>query len=861
MKNVLAALLLATFVFSPLTSTLGQKSRSSEKRFVRDDVEIAQFGSVSAVGDRRGVLVQWEMSAEPNILGYYVYRVENGISSLVSDTMTLGPATRGAGRDGGERYRVYDPQGRQGSSYLIESYNIDGQTTSTKPIETRFVRNVEDSTGVPVGDLRAAMLSKNPSIESNALVLDQQLETEVESSLQTADASTHQWVVGQPGASIYVRQDGMYRVSRASLQAASFPVNTNSANWRLFLEGVEQNIIVGPGDQYIEFYGRGVDVPETDSRVYYLISGATPGKRIPKRTLRPIGGNVLAQSFTTKATKKERTINFNSVINGDEDNYWGRVISTSATGVPFTLPSVDPAGGTATITVKLQGFTNVPHQVNASVNGNPLGLVVGSSLNGYSSTVQVPTSYLLEGNNTLNLQSIGPGDFSLFDAVSVDYKRKYAADQNKVLFTTPGLRRVDVSGFTSANVRVFDITSDGNAQQIGNAFVEQNGATFTAKLPAARAAVYYAVEDSALLTPSQVIVNNPSSLKTVANSATLIIISHSAADFMAASEVWANYRRSQGFTVKVVDIRDVYDEFNYGVMSALSIRSFLNYAYSNWQIPPQYVMLMGDASYDSRNYEGFGYWNLVPSKVVPSFEGNETVSDEALADFNGDALAELSIGRIPARTAAQITNAYNKTVLFETPAMQSFNRGSLFAYDEPRGYDFAAMSQSIRSKLPATMPATFVDRLAVGSDTFLMSGLNTGKYIVNYAGHGASGAWFNENSFFGRTKADQLTNAPSIFTMLTCYNGNFIRPESFADSLGERLLNSTIGGSVVSWASTTATTPDVQQVMAERFYTQLALGSIPRMGDLIKDAKQVIPNNSDVRNSWVLLGDPMLKVR
>ena len=326
---------------------------------------------------------------------------------------------------------------------------------------------------------------------------------------------------------------------------------------------------------------------------------------------------------------------------------------------------------------------------------------------------------------------------------------------------------------------------------------------------------------------------------------------------MAAAETWANYRRAQGFAVKVVDVRDIYDEFNYGVISSLSIRNFLQYATQNWQTPPQYVLLLGDGSYDPRNYEGFGLWNLIPSRMVNTAFG-EIASDEALADFNNDGLSELSIGRIPARTVAQLNASYNKTVTFELPAMRSFDRGALFAYDEPRGYDFALMSQRIRNKLPVTMPATMVDRMAAGSSATLLAGLNTGKYIANYSGHGSSGVWQNAG-FFGLTQAQSLTNTPTIFTMLTCFNGYFIRPD--VDSLGERLQNSAIGGSVVSWASTSETTPDVQEVMALRFYEQIALGSITRMGDLVRDAKQVVPANGDVRYSWALLGDPMLKVR
>jgi hypothetical protein len=49
--------------------------------------------------------------------------------------------------------------------------------------------------------------------------------------------------------------------------------------------------------------------------------------------------------------------------------------------------------------------------------------------------------------------------------------------------------------------------------------------------------------------------------------------------------------------------------------------------------------------------------------------------------------------------------------------------------------------------------------------------------------------------------------------------------------------------------------------MGNRFYNQLAVGNITRMGDLIRDAKSVLPGSSDVRYSWALLGDPMLKVR
>jgi len=94
--------------------------------------------------------------------------------------------------------------------------------------------------------------------------------------------------------------------------------------------------------------------------------------------------------------------------------------------------------------------------------------------------------------------------------------------------------------------------------------------------------------------------------------------------------------------------------------------------------------------------------------------------------------------------------------------------------------------------------------------------------------------------------------------MLTCFNGFFLRPN--IDSLGETLLKAPNGGAVATWASTTETTPDYQLTMGAEFYHLITVGNVPRLGDLIRNAKMTIAG-SDVGYSWALLGDPALKVR
>jgi hypothetical protein len=155
-----------------------------------------------------------------------------------------------------------------------------------------------------------------------------------------------------------------------------------------------------------------------------------------------------------------------------------------------------------------------------------------------------------------------------------------------------------------------------------------------------------------------------------------------------------------------------------------------------------------------------------------------------------------------------------------------------------------------------------VNRGETNAKTRLVNEINNGRFFINYAGHGTSGIWASTD-FFGKADAATLSNGNnlSVFTLLTCLNGYFIQPNVNFESLAEVLLKAQNGGAVAVWASTGETTPDIQEIMATRFYQQLALGNIKRLGDLANDAKTTVKAGRDVRLSWVLLGDPTLKVR
>jgi hypothetical protein len=103
-----------------------------------------------------------------------------------------------------------------------------------------------------------------------------------------------------------------------------------------------------------------------------------------------------------------------------------------------------------------------------------------------------------------------------------------------------------------------------------------------------------------LLRPDSVILDRPSHLASNAHHADYIMVAHER--LKDAVEPLAEFYRKRGLAVEVVDIQDVYDEFNHGVLHPRALKDFLSYAYHSWTPPaPRCVLLVGDASWDAKN--------------------------------------------------------------------------------------------------------------------------------------------------------------------------------------------------------------------------------------------------------------------
>jgi hypothetical protein len=861
MKKTISAFAAAAILFSTALPLFAQKSGafSTRKIFRADGI----FSSNQAFSEGRGVWLEWQTADETDVVGFHVYRVNGKRGKEAVSQMLISGTALSALPQSGKTYNFFDARGGLDTIYVVEAVTQSGRALSSSSFAARYTDDLSQVAGDSSENLlRRASEPSNPTVTKENLELPKDLAQEVETASRAASDSfapidTQKWVASQPGAKIGVRQDGLYRVTRAQLQAVGFDVNAPTANWQLYTDGIEQPINVAANGDFIEFYGRGIDKTETNTRIYYLIAGPQAGKRFGSTVVRRLSGTIVSNSYLTTTFKKDNFSFVNTILNGDASNFYGALVTASGGTTNFNLTSVDFSAPTAKIEINIQGFTFTPHQIRVVLNDTELGIINGANRDIMLPSYEIPTASLREGANVLKLFSLAPNSNSFTDHVKITYRRRYVANQNRLSFYTENYRASRVQGFTSSTVRVLDLTDAQNPRFVDNAVIVPNGNNFDLVLPASRARVLYAVTDNALLTPVSVTANAPSTLSIPTNAGGLVIIAYK--DLMIQAENWANYRRNDGMNVKVVNVEDIHDEFSYGLPTADSINDFLKYAKNNWQTPPNYVFLIGDASFDPLNIAGVGNFNFVPAKMVDTTY-METGSDDALADFDNDGLAEIPIGRIPVRNGAQVTQLLAKVTAFEQGLAQAQSRGALCVSDLPDGYNFEGVCTRLMDTLTSSITKTFVNRSASDARTQVLNAINGGKYVLNYAGHGSVASW--AGNMLHRDDVAGLTNTNNnlvIANMLTCLNGYYI--EILQDGLSEAMVKKAEGGAVVSWASSGLTTPDVQEIMANRFYQQIGTSSMTRMGDFVRDAKTTIAGGRDVRLSWVLLGDPTLKIQ
>jgi hypothetical protein len=873
--KIVALLQIFTFVVAtfPMAQTKNEK-RNSTTKVLPTSLQIANPTVLRGANGK--VLIAWQDGGAKESLGFNVFRETKMRLTQLNPSMIAGATFSFKPKKNepvGGNFAWWDDAPGWGSlrtSYWIEYVGLDGQTTLHGPF------TIDENNPINVEISRSRLLSE---LNSSDEILQQEFSpefftedfarTEVGTvdakSSESIESQSQQWILAAGvAAKISVDRDGRARVPRSALESAG--VNFSNPNTiKVFESGVETAVSLSPSGD-LELYGQKLDLPTTDKRVYWVanINDGQNGKRFQQINAGPFDNSIQPSFFTSTIERKDRSIRSNSILNGDTENFYGAIVGSSPVSQSVFINGLNQgATEQVTLTIAIQGMTLQAHNVLVKLNGSDVGSVTLSDRENVIRQFQVPHSMLREGKNVFTLTGTATGsDFTLVDFIRVAYSRQYKALNNRLRFSTQNNQAVRVNNFTSSQIKVWDITDPMNTKEMIVSPQSNGDGTFSFTLPSGTARNFLAEATNATQYQPPVVANETSTLNANSNAANFVIISYGS--FKTNLEPLRVLRQSQGLTTKIVDIEDVYDEFDFSRHGPTAIKSFLNHARMNWQTAPQYVLLVGDGHYDPKDYIASGGFStdLVPSKLVDSLF-TETASDDWFVDFDNDGIAEMALGRIAIRTPNEATTVVNKLLSYENqPAGSAVANGGLLVSDEPVGYDFESFTSQVRATLPPAMPITTINRSQMDATTAraqIISNINSGKGIVNYLGHGTLSSW-SSPPMLSNTDAAALTNTNKLafFVALTCLNGAFIEPS--VDSLAEAAQKAPNGGAIGVWGSSGLTFPFGQVSISLSFYPQVFAATPARVGDAIKQSKSAT-TDMDIRRLTVFLGDPTMRLR
>ncbi|HKV25381.1 MAG TPA: C25 family cysteine peptidase [Candidatus Acidoferrum sp.] len=833
-------------------------------------VQLTLFRAVPRSGG--GVLLEWKTREEVRNLGFNLYRTDGAQRQRVNPSLIAGSALLIRGgwpQHSTKSYQWLDPNGTAQSTYELEDVDLNGTRTTHGPV------SVDESLAPSAGAVSQSILLKhlNSAIVQPAVVSQRVLHTPAPILPGVPHNVVPVLLDGEAAVKISVQSEGWYRVTQAQLLAAGMQPGTDARMLQLYAEGVEQPILIlgnqfgplGPNDS-IEFYGTGIDTPYSGTRVYWLVRGTHPGLRI-NAIPAAAAQNAEPQSFPFTVVLQQRTTYFATLLNGeDNDNFFGAAVTSQPVDQQLTVAHADPNSAMQiSVDITLQGATDQqPHTVSVAFNGASIGEMDFANLANVTNTFPIDRSLLQDGVNTITLTALnGDNDISVVQSIALHYPHTYEADGNWLKATAATGSTLHVTGFTNSQIQAFDITNPLAVAQLSGP-VDQGSAGYgiTLNLAATGAQEHTLLifTGDQISAPSGLAFHAPAALARKSYGNKMIMITYP--DFESALAPLVSLHESRGVSVKVVTIDEIFDAFNYGERSPYAIRDFLQSTQSNWLQKPKYLLLVGGASLDPRDYLGLGAFDFVPTRMIET-AAFKTASDDWLSDFNQTGFATIATGRLPVRTLADANLAVSKIVSFEKGlGANSANAQALLIADQNIGADFSTATKFAATDLPSTLQP--VEIFADGQDPAavsqqILSALNAGPLLVNYSGHGSEEQW-SFSDLLDDTSAAALSNNNqfSVYFLMDCLNGFF--QDVYGTSLAQSLLLAPNGGAAGVWASSGFTIEPPQASMNQALLQALKDNPGISIGSAILQAKSVV-TDSDVRRTWIFFGDPAMSLQ
>lgn len=251
-----------------------------------------------------------------------------------------------------------------------------------------------------------------------------------------------------------------------------------------------------------------------------------------------------------------------------------------------------------------------------------------------------------------------------------------------------------------------------------------------------------------------------------------------ASPFMGNSKLneWVQWKTQRGFIVTVENVANIGTNFT-------SIRDYIKQAYNNWEVPPTFVVLVGDPYYIQAP-AGYAYDRPITDLYYSIVDGDEYYTPD------------LWVGRISVSNTSQLQNALNKILKYEktqwTLSEPWYIKASFLTgvdnYEITEGtHNYVISNYFDRSGFQSQKLYT-VAYSATTDD--VISAINSGRGWIVYSGHGSTDSWA-DGPPLSQSNVNSLTNTVYPWVLsFACETGQYAISECF----GETWQRATAGG-------------------------------------------------------------------
>lgn len=692
---------------------------------------------------------------------------------------------------------------------------------------------------------------------------------------------------------LQVREDGIYTVTGKELEQAGADLGTIvPSTLTLTNHGQVVPIIVeGAGDGVFYKDDRIIFIGEhnggngtfysyySDTNIYWLTWGNGVGARFVEipGVADSTNPDTISSIQNTIHLEKDKKYERLLTMSQEDRDHWFWQKLTIGDQFRIRIPAKEIVQDSPMhIRVGLQGLThqtaNPDHKVVVSMNDQDFGEAIWDNQNPFEFDSGIQTAQNIGNDNFITLNVPGGQENVTVDQVwlnwiEVECQQKLIAQNDSIAFTArPSQNGIyKITGFTDD--KIYILTKGGYRITAVQPLRDNAGYTLVFANRLQRESSYVIASDKALKSVERIIQDKPSDLHNPANGADYIIISH--ANFLQEANKLADYRSTQNLRTQVIDVQDIYDEFNDGIYDPAAIRRFLKYAYENWVKPsPLYVLLFGDTTnmMDKTAAHEANLKTFVPTMMEYTYSWGMTASDNYFVTVQGeDFLPDMFVGRLPANTAEEADIMVQKVIDYETNSVKDAWRRNVCLLSGNNNF-FETSAQYLVDHL---IPKRFVsNRVSTelkshyfGSTTDVAHYLNSGQAVLNFIGHGGGGVYFDSELFL--TEDVSLLNNrnkyPIAFSM-TCFIGHFDNPEY--PSLAEELLRAKDKGIVAHFGSAGRAYLYGDFFLNNALFDALFHENARRIGEVTTMGKLGMVQETrgywDQVKNYILLGDPAM---